>query len=216
MPSSRQRPTSPRRSTEVSIMMMRCRSAVASSICPQPASKPSMSGMWASRSIERNGRPDPRPARSLPGQPSAVGHASAHAPAVTASPEDAAVRGVVVHDQDRELEVFEPARPTPPRPESAAPAGSVKWNVLPRPTSLSTQIRPPISSTSCEEMARPEPGPAVRARGRAVGLGEGSKIGPCLSGGMPMPVSRTAKCRSTGRRRRLVASRSPRRPRPAR
>ena len=32
---------------------------------------------------------------------------------------------------------------------------------------------PPISSTSCREIARPEPGAAVAARGRAVGLGEG-------------------------------------------
>ena len=50
---------------------------------------------------------------------------------------------------------------------------AVKWNVLPRPTSLSTQSCPPISSTSRCAIARPEAGAAVPARRRAVGLREG-------------------------------------------
>ena len=36
---------------------------------------------------------------------------------------------------------------------------AVKWNVLPFPGSLSTQIRPPISAASCDEIARPSPVP---------------------------------------------------------
>ncbi|MNM62985.1 hypothetical protein D3C81_743380 [compost metagenome] len=34
-----------------------------------------------------------------------------------------------------------------------------KWKVEPRPGSLSTQMRPPINSTRCREMARPNPVP---------------------------------------------------------
>ena len=45
--------------------------------------------------------------------------------------------------------------------------------VLPFPGSLSTQIFPPIISTSCLEMASPSPVPAVFARGRGIGLGKG-------------------------------------------
>ena len=50
---------------------------------------------------------------------------------------------------------------------------AVKWNVLPRPTSLSTHMRPPISSTSRERDGEAKPGAAVPPRRRAVGLGEG-------------------------------------------
>ena len=46
----------------------------------------------------------------------------------------------------------------------------MKWKRLPRPTSLSTQMRPSISPTSRAAMARPRPGAAVAAGGGAVGL----------------------------------------------
>ena len=35
----------------------------------------------------------------------------------------------------------------------------VKWNVLPWPASLTTQMRPPIRLTSCAEIANPSPVP---------------------------------------------------------
>ena len=41
----------------------------------------------------------------------------------------------------------------------ARPKWARKWNRLPFPTSLSIQIRPPISSTSCAEMVSPRPVP---------------------------------------------------------
>src|SRR5439155_25393833 len=43
-------------------------------------------------------------------------------------------------------------------------AGSVNTNVLPFPSSLSTQMRPPCSSTSCFERARPRPVPSRCSR----------------------------------------------------
>ena len=42
---------------------------------------------------------------------------------------------------------------------STTPKSAVKWKVLPLSTSLSTQMRPPIRSTSCEAMLRPSPVP---------------------------------------------------------
>ena len=41
----------------------------------------------------------------------------------------------------------------------ARPKRSVKWNVLPRPTSLSSSMVPPIISTNLAEIARPSPVP---------------------------------------------------------
>ena len=84
-----------------------------------------------------------------------------------------------------------PARGSPRRrPSSCAAArgglgaarrsGTVKWKVLPLPGSLSTQIRPPISATSCDGDRQPQAGAAVLPRGRAVGLGEASKIASLL------------------------------------
>ena len=94
------------------------------------------------------------------------------------------------------------AGPPPPAvgvraPPAPGPNRAVKWNVLPRPTSLSTQIRPPISSNEPRRDRQPEARPAVLAGGRAVGLGERRRRRlRCFSGGMPIPVSRTAKCRT--------------------
>ena len=46
-------------------------------------------------------------------------------------------------------------------------------------------------------MARPKAGAAVMPRGGGIHLLEGfEQAGCCLSSGMPMPVSRTEKCRS--------------------
>ena len=75
--------------------------------------------------------------------------------------EDAAVGGVVVHDQHRQpVQVRASAlaggggAPAPHRPNRA-----VKWNALPWPCSLSTQMRPPIIDANCDEIVRPRPVP---------------------------------------------------------
>ena len=60
-----------------------------------------------------------------------------------------------------------------PEPLAApTPSQTVKKKVLPTPGSLSSQTRPPISSTSRRQMVRPKPGAAVLARGGHVGLRE--------------------------------------------
>ena len=68
---------------------------------------------------------------------------------------------------------------------------AVKWNVLPSPGSLSTQMRPPISSTSSRGDGQPQAGAAelARASSRRPARRPG-RSRSCFSGGMPMPVSR--------------------------
>ena len=73
----------------------------------------------------------------------------------------------------------------------------MKWNVLPRPTSLSSQISPPIIWTSRAEIARPSPVPPYLRVVDVSAWEKALKSFCCLSGGMPMPVSLTAKCRQT-------------------
>ncbi len=79
----------------------------------------------------------------------------------------------------------------------ARPKRAVKWKVLPWPTSLSTQMRPPIIWTSCEQIARPRPVPPYLRVVEASAWAKASKISRCFSAGMPMPVSLTSKCRVT-------------------
>ena len=82
------------------------------------------------------------------------------------------------------------------------PKHAVKWKVEPLPTSLSTQISPPIISTSWREIARPRPVPPYW---RVVELSpwvKGKKSRSSCSCDMPMPLSRTQKCSTT-----LAASR---------
>ena len=67
-------------------------------------------------------------------------------------------------------------------------------NVLPWPGALSTQIRPPINSTSCVEMVSPRPVPPYLRVVDPSACVKASKIIRCFSVGMPMPVSRTANC----------------------
>ena len=67
----------------------------------------------------------------------------------------------------------------------------MKWNVLPSCGALSSQIRPPISSTSVDEIVRPSPVPPNRRVVEPSAWVNGSKIARCLSAGMPMPVSLT-------------------------
>src|SRR5262245_50968883 len=71
-----------------------------------------------------------------------------------------------------------------------AEAGSVNTNVLPSPSSLSTQIRPPCSSTKRFERARPSPVPSRCASPASVCVNS-SKIRSRSSGPRPGPVSAT-------------------------
>ena len=77
-------------------------------------------------------------------------------------------------------------------PATAMPrlAGSVNTNVLPLPSSLSTQIRPPCSSTSRFDSARPRPVPS-RCSAPASVCWNSSKMRSWSSGAMPGPVSAT-------------------------
>ena len=60
---------------------------------------------------------------------------------------------------------------------------AVKWKVLPDLPSLSTQISPPIISTSCAEMARPRPVPPNSRRDERVDLRERLEDAALLIGG---------------------------------
>ncbi len=66
--------------------------------------------------------------------------------------------------------------------------------VAPSPGSLATQIRPPISRTSVDEIVRPRPVPPNRRVVDPSACMNGSKMVPCLSGAIPIPVSVTSKC----------------------
>ena len=77
---------------------------------------------------------------------------------------------------------------------AGSPKRTVKWKWLPWPGSLSTQMRPPISSAKCFEISRPTPAPVILPRGGAVRRRE--RIEHCarfLDVGIPMPVSLTVK-----------------------
>jgi hypothetical protein len=71
-------------------------------------------------------------------------------------------------------------------------AGRRSVNVAPAPATLSTSSRPPMRRISCRLIASPSPVPPVRRFSPPSTCTNGSKMRSCCSGGMPMPVSRTA------------------------
>ena len=73
----------------------------------------------------------------------------------------------------------------------AVAKSAVKWNVLPRPTSLSTQMRPLIIFTSLALMVRPRPVPPKCRVVDPSAWVKASKIFRCFSGAIPIPVSIT-------------------------
>ena len=84
-----------------------------------------------------------------------------HAPRSRVASHDLAVRGVVVDDEDPlagELRQRRSARPREPAPPPL-PRARPMWKVDPLPSSLSTHIVPPISSTRRFEIASPSPVP---------------------------------------------------------
>lgn len=64
-------------------------------------------------------------------------------------------------------------------------------NVEPSPTQLVTPIDPPMSSTSCFEIARPSPVPPYFRVVEASAWLNFSKMEASFSGGIPMPLSLT-------------------------
>ena len=68
--------------------------------------------------------------------------------------------------------------------------------MLPQPGSLSTQMRPPIISTSLDEMLRPRPVPPYLRVVEPSACVNASKMPCCFAAGMPMPVSRTENCKT--------------------
>ena len=116
-----------------------------------------------------------------------------HAPPRQLLVEDPAVDVVVVDDQDRQAGE---QRPGGGRLASSAamPSGGREVKGAAGPGSLSSQIRPPIIWTSVAEIVRPSPVPPNRRVVEPSAWLKASKIVACLSAGMPMPVSVTAKC----------------------
>ena len=78
---------------------------------------------------------------------------------------------------------------------SAMPRDIVKWNLLPRPGSLSTQIFPPIMATNRAEIVSPRPVPPYFLVVEESAWENESKIDLCLSLGIPIPVSDTVNCK---------------------
>ena len=76
-------------------------------------------------------------------------------------------------------------------------SGRQKRKREPRPGSLSTAMRPPISPTSWAEIERPRPVPPYSRVVEPSAWAKASKISSCLSRGMPIPVSATRKPSTT-------------------
>src|SRR5439155_20659999 len=98
-------------------------------------------------------------------------------------PREPTISFVVVDDQDEQPAVLAHA---------ATVAGRVKWNVLPRPSSLWTQRRPPWSSTNRLLSVSPSPVPSRVPPGGSTACWNSSKIRSWSSGEIPTPVSATA------------------------
>ena len=110
--------------------------------------------------------------------------------------EDAAVGRVVVDDQH--AQVARASRTASPRALAGGaclrrPKRAVKWKVLPRPGFALDPSAPAHQLDEPRRDGQPQAGAAVRAASSSRRPARtASKIARCLSGGMPMPVSRTA------------------------
>ena len=151
--------------------------------------------------MSRMARSKRSPARSQSKACSAVMRgARNHAPFAGLRGQNAAVGRIIVHDQDAQIgqlrlpSVERGAVRFPARPGS----GRVKWNVEPFSGTLSTHILPPINSTSRLLMASPRPVPPKRRVVEASAWLKDLNRRARRSTGMPMPVSRTEKCRCQG------------------
>jgi len=194
IPSSRQRPASPWRSAEVSIMIAGI-SALSCVRIRSTSMKPSMSGIIASTSTSGYGRPAAAARRSS---------ASAAVPPSTAVG-FAYQRRKISSSTRRFVPLSSTTNTSSPRsnsgefagfgrePINGAPRRISNENVLPTPGLLSTFSRPPSSSTSRAEIVRPRPVPPKRRVVEPSACANGSKIARSLSAAMPIPVSSTEK-----------------------
>ena len=159
-----------------------------------PASAPSISGICMSRMARSKGSP---PRGSTPAPRAATPCAcDVHAPRVGLRGEDAAVGRVVVHDQhalaaQRAAGSPRGRRRGDCRRRRRRRDREVEGRALPAP-SLSTHIVPPISSLRRLLIASPSPVPPYRRVVEASTWLNDWNSRSIRSGGMPMPVSRTA------------------------
>ena len=94
------------------------------------------------------------------------------------------------------------------RPSPASRRNGIeKKNVDPRPTSLSTQIRPPCISTNFLAMLSPSPVPRTRGRSSRRPAGTRRRGGRSAPVGMPIPVSDTRKRSASSRRSTPISTR---------
>src|SRR5258708_4700215 len=88
---------------------------------------------------------------------------------------------------------------------SSAP-GSATWNVLPWPTALSTQMRPPCSWAIPRQMYRPRPMPAYDRASTFEARWKRSNTCAWSAAGIPMPWSRTVMRISPSSRQARVST----------
>ena len=161
--------------------------------------KPSISGIWPSMITSPNGRFRDRRLRSAVSASAllatTVGVISQRAQHLV---EDAAVRRVVVDDEHAEVVQIgdDAGRRGGSRRVSLEARGEVE-----RAADADLALDPDRAAHQRHELGgdrQAEPGAAELPRGRGVGLRERLEDRRrCLSGGMPMPVSVTAKCSAT-------------------
>ncbi len=82
----------------------------------------------------------------------------------------------------------------------------MKLNVLPLPTSLCNDSRPPMACTRSDTIASPNPVPPYRRVLEASTCVKGAKIRCWSAGEMPMPVSETENNRCVSRLDRKSSS----------
>ena len=135
----------------------------------------------------------PRAARSAR-RPRRRPRRRASATRASCSLEDQPVGGVVVDDEHPQAgqplgacASAAPARSRPALKRQREPEGAALARVRSR-----RRCRRPSAPRAARQMARPEPGAAVLARGRGVGLGERLEEPLDVVGAMPMPVSVTS------------------------
>ena len=158
---------------------------------PRARASPSISGIIMSSTATSNGSPGLDQRERLRGQ---LDRDRLHSPRPRVPGDDLAVRRVVVDDEDPLAgEVREARRrarsSSAPRPRRRA-ARCGRSN--PSPGSLSTEIVPPISSTRRFEIASPSPVPPKRRVVEASTWLNEVNSWSIRSGGIPIPVSRTA------------------------
>ncbi len=208
MPSSRQRAASLWRSAEESIRSVARVISGRRRICSAKV-KPSIPGIWASESTRANGSPAAT-ARSISARAvrAVRRRRRLHAPAGKYLHQNFAVGGVVVHDQNQQALQ---TRRLDSRwldlgaARHAEARGEVKSAALAH-FSLSTQMRPPIMPTKRLDIVRPRPLPPKRRVMELSACSNGVNIAFSFSDGMPMPESRTAKCRQTSSSVRSMSS----------